>query len=113
MKSNQHPEHDPALRKTLGQWVVNTQLPPRFQEQVWHRIARAEAVVKPSFWQLWKDWIEATFSRPALACSYVVLLLSAGLGAGYWQAHDRSEQAKSQSRERYVQSVDPYQAPRH
>ena len=113
MKPNQEPENDRQLRKTLGEWVVNTELPPRFQEQLWQRIARAEALVKPSLWQLWQEWIESTFSRPALAMSYIVVLLSAGLGAGYWQAQDKSAQAQSQWRARYVQSVDPYQAPRN
>jgi hypothetical protein len=112
MKPNQEPESDARLSKTLGEWVVNAQLPPRFQEQVWQRIGRIETSVKPNPWQVWKEWIEAAFSSPALASSYVLFLLFVGLGAGYWQAHDKSEQAESQSRERYVQSVDPYQMPR-
>ena len=114
MKPNFNAENDAPLRKVLGEWVVeNAALPPRFQEQVWQRIAREEAQVKPGVWQNLAQWVEATFSRPALAASYVAVLLFAGLSTGYWQAHGKSTQTESQQRAFYVQSVDPYQAPRN
>ena len=113
MKPNFDAENDASLRKVLGAWVVDATPPPRFQEQVWQRIAREEAQAKPGVWQTLTHWMEATFSRPTLAASYVAVLLFAGLSTGYWQAHDKSAQIESQQRTLYVQSVDPYFAPRN
>jgi len=47
-----------------------------------------------------------------LAASYVAILLVTGVGAGYWHAEDKTAQAQSELRTRYVQTVDPYQMPR-
>lgn len=112
MKPNQEPENDERLRAVLHEWKVDVSLPPRFQEQVWRRISRTEAQVGPSLRQIFARWVETTFSRPALAVSYVTVLLFAGLTTGYVRAQDKSAQAQSQWRTLYVQSVDPYQAPR-
>lgn len=112
MKPNQEPENDERLRAVLREWKVDVSLPPRFQKQVWRRISRTEAQAGPSLRQLFARWVEATFSRPALAVSYVAVLLFVGLTTGYVRAQDKSAQAQSQWRTMYVQSVDPYQAPR-
>lgn len=113
MKSNQYPKNDEPLSKLLREWRPEISLPPRFQEQVWRRIERAEANAKLTFWQVFTRQVEAAFRRPALAVSYVTVLLFVGLTAGYWQAQDKSAQAQAQWRTAYVQSVDPYQAPRN
>lgn len=113
MKSNQNPKNDEALSKLLREWRPEMSLPPRFQEQVWRRIERAEATVKLTFWQALARQVEAAFRRPALAVSYVTMLLFVGLTAGYWQAQDKAAQAQASWRTAYVQSVDPYQAPRN
>ena len=66
-----------------------------------------------SVWQVIASWLDKTFRRPALAISYVAVLLFAGLGAGYWRAEDHAAQAQSEMRTRYVQAVDPYRMPRN
>ena len=106
-------ENDEPLRRLLREWVVDVTLPPRFQEQVWRRIAHRGEEAKPSLRQAFRHWLESAFSRPALAISYVAVLLIAGLTTGYVQAQDKSARAESQWRTLYVQSVDPYQAPRN
>lgn len=106
-------ENDEPLRQLLREWVVDITLPPRFQEQVWRRIAHREEEAKPSLREAFVHWLETTFNRPALAVSYVAVLLIAGLTTGYMQAQDKSARAESQWRSLYVQSVDPYQAPRN
>lgn len=111
MKPNQKPENDERLRAVLHEWKVDVSLTPRFQEQVWRRIARTEAQDGPSLRQLLARWVESTFSRPTLAVSYVTVLLFVGLTTGYVRAQDKSAQAETQWRTLYVQSVDPYQAP--
>jgi hypothetical protein len=112
MKDNPQFEKDEALSRLLHTWKPEAQLPPRFQQSVWQRIERFEVTAKARIWQLLASRIEAAFARPALAAAYVALLLFAGIGAGYWHAEGRAAQAQSDLRERYVQSVDPYQMPR-
>jgi hypothetical protein len=112
MKPNRETENDERLSAVLREWKVDVSLPPRFQEQVWRRVSRAEAQAGPSLRQVFARWVETTFSRPALAVSYVTVLLFIGLTTGYVRAQDKSAQAQSQWRAMYVQSVDPYQAPR-
>ena len=111
MPDNRPSEKDEALSKLLKTWKPEAQLPPRFQEAVWNRIACADTP-RLTLRQALTLWVETTFSRPALAVSYVAVLLFAGLGAGYWHGEGKTARAASESRARYVQSVDPYQMPR-
>ena len=113
MKPNHPSGNDEPLRELLAQWKVEESLPPRFQEQVWKRIEQAEARKPQSKLAALAHWIEATFRRPVLAFAYVAVLLFVGLGTGYWQAQGAMAQSQSELRARYVQSVDPYQAPRN
>lgn len=103
-------EDDARLSKLLREWKVEAALPPRFQERVWRCIERAE--VHPNLWRVFARWVESAFNRPALAVSYVAVLLFIGLAAGYVRAQDTSAQAEARWRTAYVQSVDPYQVPR-
>jgi len=112
MKENDPAGKDEALSKLLHTWKAEAQLPQRFQQAVWQRIERADAELKVSLWQTLRARIEAAFARPALAATYVAVLLFAGVGAGYWRGEDRSAEVQSELRARYVQNVDPYQMPR-
>lgn len=112
MNANHSNEEDKGLNRLLNEWRLDASLPPRFKESVRRRIARAEAHPRHGVWQTLAGWVESTLSRPALATSYVAVLLFAGLATGYRQAQDKSAQAASQWRTAYVRSVDPYQAPR-
>jgi hypothetical protein len=106
-------ENDKPLHELLAQWKVEASLPPRFQEQVWKRIDRVEAQKPQRSLAAFAHWIDAAFRRPALVCAYVAVLLFVGLGAGYWQAQGTMAHSRSELLARYVQSVDPYQAPRN
>ena len=113
MRNNKLFEKDEALSKLLGAWKTDAQLPPRFQEAVWQRVERAQPYAKIPLWQVLASRLEAAFCRPALASTYIAALLFAGLGAGYWHAGDKTAQANSELRARYVQTVDPYQMQRN
>lgn len=113
MKQDQIFEKDEALSKLLRTWKLSAALPPRFQEGVWRRIVRAQEQTSPSLWHALAGRLEAAFSRPAFAASYVAVLLFIGLGAGYRQAGGETAQAESKWRTLYVQAVDPYQMPRN
>ena len=113
MKKSEPIGNDKQLSQVLREWKVQDSLPPRFQEQVWKRIDQAETRKPQSGLAALANWIDAAFRRPALAIVYVAVLLFVGLGAGYWQAQDKTAQSQAEWRARYVQSVDPYQAPRN
>jgi hypothetical protein len=107
MKSNE-PENDERLRTVLRQWVVDAPLPPRFQDQVWKRIDRAEARPQPGFWTNLVRLFESALPRPKIAFSYIVTLLVLGVTAGSVAAQIKSGHLNTALSERYVQLVDPY-----
>jgi hypothetical protein len=114
-------EQDQKLHDALREWRLEPTLPPRFNERVWQRIAKANEGVSPaaslaslaSLWIRGAEWIHQSLARPALAVSYVTLLLVTGLVAGYWQAKSTEARAFETLSTRYVQMLDPYQAPAH
>lgn len=111
MKTNQPSEHDDEqLNSVLRNWVVDTPLPPRFQEQVWRRIAKSETPDRLGFWAGLSRWIEAALPRPKVAFSYVAALLLLGVTAGSLVAQAKSTQFNASLSERYMQSIDPYRA---
>ena len=97
-----------TLEQTLQEWRVTTPLPPRFQEQVWKRIERAE-IPSISVLEALRAWIAVAFARPAFAVAYVSVLLVAGLAFGFVQANAKAAHLDRQLEARYVQSIDPYQ----
>jgi hypothetical protein len=107
MNTNQR--GDDELNAVLREWVVDSAPPTRFEEQVWRRIARVRTSGAPTF----GEWLESLFNRPALAISYITILLVAGAMTGLWRVKYKSAESETQWRARYVQSVDPYQMPRN
>ena len=112
MKTNEPDNRDAALRNVLKEWRTDAALPPRFQENVWQRIEHKQASNTPSIWDAVAGWIGSQLSRPALAASYVALLLVVGGTAGWTQAHQTNARVNSELGARYVQQLDPYQAVR-
>ncbi len=108
MKPKLDREQDRALDKALKQWVVDDPLPPRFQEQVWQRIARTGARPAPAFWASMLRLMEVALPRPRFALSYVAALLLLGMLAGSWAARKESSRMNTALGSRYVQSVDPF-----
>lgn len=110
MKPNLTPEDDQSLRRILRQWTVDTPLPPRFHEQVWRRIARAETQPATTPWDRLSRWIEVLLPRPQCAFSYVAALLVLGIAAGSLAAQVRAKHLDADLGMRYVQSLDPFHA---
>lgn len=108
MKANQ-PESDPALSRLLHEWKPAAELPPRFNDRVWQRIADEEARPSASLWDVLRQWLEVRFRRPAVALAYVTVLMGVGLTTGYWHAQSDAAQAHSELKARYLQAVDPLQ----
>jgi hypothetical protein len=110
MKPNQNPDGDERLRKVLREWVVDAPLPPHFQDQVWKRIARAEAPSESLLWTRLARLVEVVLPRRKVAFSYVAALLVLGVTAGSVTAQIKNSQLDATLRARYVQAVDPYRA---
>jgi hypothetical protein len=111
MKKDQSNDREAPLKAVLREWEMTAPLPPRFQEQVWRRVERAETAAPPavSLAGLLSDWIVTLLPRPALATAYVAVLLAAGAGFGWNQARREAARITDQLGARYAQAVDPYQ----
>src|SRR5262245_43202587 len=103
MKNN-----DTKLERVLQEWRVTSPLPPRFTEQVWKRIERAE-IPSISVIDALRTWFALTFARPAFAFAYVLVLITAGVAFGLVQANQQTARWDRQLETGYVRSVDPYQ----
>ena len=110
MKPDNSNENDAPLRALLNEWKSEAPLPPRFQEQVWHRIDRGEAHPAPTitFAQFFSNWIATRLPRPALAAAYVAVLLAVGASIGWSQARQETARVTGELSARYAQAVDPY-----
>jgi hypothetical protein len=109
MNEDMNNQNDEPLRSALREWRVESPLPPRFQEQVWNRIERQDAVVSVALWPLILRWLKSSVARPAFAVAYASFLLMAGLAAGFMHAQQENDNLDSAIEARYVQSLDPYQ----
>ncbi len=110
MNANMTPPGEEALDKVLRQWTVAAPVPPRFQEQVWQRIAktdqRSEAATLSGLWRM----IEGVVRRPRIAYAYLAVLMTIGVAAGAWAAQVKTTRLDSELSLRYVQAIDPYRA---
>ena len=111
MKSNHPPEDEGRFRELLATWKVDATPPPRFQERVWQRIEHRETQPAAGLWTQLLREMAAALARPRWAVSYVAVLLALGLMAGLRQARATNERVAQDLSARYVQMLDPYQAP--
>jgi len=111
MKTDNPNENDVPLRALLQEWKPEAALPPRFQEQVWRRIERAEAAPVPtvSLAAVFANWLTNLLPRRTLATAYVAVLLVTGASVGWSQARQETARVAGELSARYAQTVDPYQ----
>jgi hypothetical protein len=107
MKPEDPMENQAPVSNLLREWRVDAPLPPGFQDQVWRRIDRA--VPREPAWLARVRQVVRAMTRPALAVSYLAVLLLAGLATGYIQAKAANARTDDRLSARYVQAVDPYQ----
>jgi len=108
---NEERQDDPHLRKLLHAWKVDETLPARFEERVWRRLSLEPAAGTTTIWTNAVAWISQALARPALAASYLAVLLAAGLAAGYWHARVDNAHVAHQLGSRYVRLLDSYETP--
>jgi len=110
MKQDLEHDHDNPLHAALRGWVVDSPLPPHFEDRVWQRIAMAEVRPGSGIWASLVRLIEVVLPRPGIALSYVVTLLVLGVAAGSVTAQIRSSHLNADLSSRYVHLLDPYLA---
>lgn len=108
MKSNGFNANDDVVSNALRDWKVAATLPPRFNEQVWHRIEVADEH-RHTLWQLVSSRVDALFAKPAMAVAYMGVLTALGLALGLAHAEKKSSEVQTSLSSRYVQAIDPYQ----
>ena len=101
---------DARLQGALRQWTVTTPLPPRFEQQVWRRIERAQAEPAVTTLDLLLSLFKAVLFRPKLAFAYAAILLALGVAGGSLAAHNETNRLSATLGSRYIQSIDPYYA---
>jgi len=112
MSTNEPGNHDEALGSLLKEWSANAPLPLHFQEAVWRRIEVAQAPAAASVWTAIAHWIGTAMPRPALAASYLAILLTIGATAGWTRGRHEAAQVNGELGERYIRVLDPYATPR-
>jgi hypothetical protein len=99
------PKHDPRLDALLQECRSEVELPPRFESEVWHRIALAQEK-RSDFWSF--DWLWRMTCQPKLAFAIVITAVLLGTGLANLQAERHYHQAMAVSKARYIHSVDPF-----
>jgi hypothetical protein len=110
MRNENESEADKTLSRTLRRWEVRPPLPPRFSEQVWARIERAQVPVDAR--SRLARWLGAMLPRSRVALSYCVALLVLGGVAGSLAAQVSNSRLDATLRSRYIQSVDQFRMER-
>jgi hypothetical protein len=97
------------LEKLLREWEVKDSVPPRFQEQVWSRIAAAETRSRTPFWVGLLDRLASSFEKPKFALSYGAVVVAIGIAMGTWTAHVKTTHWETDLGQRYLQALNPHQ----
>ena len=100
MKSNNLEPDDARLGTLLRESRPSPSLPPRFQENVWRRIEKADAKSAAN----WLDALAGWLMRPRLAFAVAAVLVLTGLGLG-WNNGERL--ARNDAQARYLSAVAP------
>ena len=104
MKENDLNQNDAALSTLLREARLASSLPPRFQENVWRRIERAEKPKAAPARAGWLDALATWILRPQLAFAVAAVLVLMGVGLG-WNSGERL--ARNDAQARYLSAVAP------
>lgn len=104
MKEPLSSSEETKLRELLRHSRPNAELPPRFQENVWHRIEKAESAGTPAPAGGWVNAVAGWLVRPRLAFATATMLVLVGVGLGL---HNGVQQAQAEAQARYVAAVAP------
>ena len=91
---------DAKLGALLRESRDNPSLSPRFQENVWLRIEKAESKSSVQ----WLDTLAGWLVRPRLAFAIASVVVLMGVGLGW---NNGEQQAQSEAQSRYLAAVAP------
>ncbi len=97
-------ESQKRLNNLLHGWRPKAELPPRFESEVWRRIAAAQdrRASRCNF-----AWLFQFAAQPRLAFAVVALAVVIGGGLATWQAQWNYRHQLAEAKARYIRSVDP------
>ena len=104
MKEPNFKTEEGKLSGLLRESRTTPPVPPRFQENVWRRIERAENRTAPLASDSWLDAVAIWVLRPRLAFAVAAVLVLTGLGLG-WSSGEQL--ARHDAQARYVAAVAP------
>jgi hypothetical protein len=108
MHSDPRQSSDPALKRLLNTWHVDTVLPAGFSNSLWLRLARIDDSAGASIADGLRRWLSEVFLRPRWSLGYATILLGAGLLGGYLVAREQNQRFNQHMEQRYVQSINPF-----
>ena len=103
MRSDNSEPDDARLGALVREARNEPALPPRFQENVWRRIEKAEAPDNATS-ATWLDAMASWLLRPRLAVTVATMLVLVGVGLGL---NNGVQQARSDAQARYLAAVAP------
>lgn len=98
---------DDELSVKIAAWKVQPTVPPRFQAEVWNRIAANDAARSASLRHRVFEWLSVELIRPRFATAVIVFATMIGVGAGQFAGHERNARNWKALEVRYVRSIDP------
>ncbi|MEP6699469.1 MAG: hypothetical protein ABJB09_07035 [Verrucomicrobiota bacterium] len=98
---------DDELKKQFSKWNPDVSIPPRFQAEVWQRIAAREAAGRNSLWRRVQEWILTELPKPQYATALIALGLTLSIGVAHVQAQQTNREHWRQLEARYVSSINP------
>ena len=100
MKPNNLEPDDARLGTLLRESRPSPSLPPRFQENVWRKIEKADAKSGTNWLDVFAGWL----LRPRLAFAVAAVLVVTGLGLGWSNGEQR---IRNEAQSRYLSAVAP------
>lgn len=109
MKRDNRTDGEEALHHALRDWQVDASLSPRFNENVWRRIAR-QAELRGRFANAWRNLLlqwDMLVRKPVGAAGILAALILLGIGLGSWHAQSYQAQTERAWQDAYLNSVSP------
>lgn len=100
--------NDARVSELLHTWQPHVCVPAALHARVWERIAERQAARDRTPLVRLRHWITSMLLRPGFVLALGMVMISVGIGAGWWMGtHDRADEwARLETR--YVSRIDPY-----
>jgi len=114
MNKDKPSNDEEALDRLLRSWTVDVAMPLGYRDEVWRRIARAEA--NPTWkavlrFENFVNRLSHWFARPVGAAAYLSALLAIGTVLGAVKSNKYARNVETTWRTSYVRAVTPAPTP--